>query len=82
MVDFKGVEALERWYLRSNLSDNRNKMMFRYAMMLVDAGYDFDSIKDKALNLNDRTSDPLTKDEILSTIMSSVAKKIAVKDSA
>ena len=56
---------------------NRNNMLLKYAMILVDAGFSEQNIADKVLSLNDKMPDKLSEMEIRSTILISVARKIA-----
>ena len=54
--------------------------MIRYALMLVDAGMDIESIKDKVLGLNSKLKSKLPEAEILATILVTVSKRIHQRD--
>lgn len=73
----QSMDNLERWVINSIGDGNRNNMMLRYAMILTDAGLDFDGVRSKVLELNNKIPDKLDEAEITSTIMISVAKAIA-----
>lgn len=69
------LDSLERWFVANTGDGNRNNQLLRYAFSLVDAGYDFVSIQNKVLELNEKIPDKLEQSEILGTIMQSVAKR-------
>jgi len=54
--------------------------MLRYALALVDAGMSLVDIQNAVHSFNDKLSDPLRRDEINSTIMKTVAKKVQERD--
>jgi hypothetical protein len=75
----QSMDNLERW-VTNNIGDgNRNNMLLRYAMILMDAGFSFDQINSRVKDLNEKIPDKLDEAEIMSTIMVSVAKAIAKK---
>lgn len=71
------MDNLERWVVNKTGDGNRNKMLLRYAMILVDAGFSFDNICNKTLSMNDKLADKLEESEIMGTIMVSVGKALA-----
>lgn len=73
----QSMDNLERWVINNIGDGNRNNMLLRYAMILVDAGFDFEAIRLKVIDLNDKIADKLDEVEIMSTIMISVGKAIA-----
>lgn len=70
------MNNLERWVINNTGDGNRNNMLHRYAMILLDAGFAFQDIQHKVMELNDKLPDKLQETEILSTIMVSVAKEL------
>lgn len=70
------MDNLERWTINNIGDGNRNNMLLRYAMILVDAGFDFDGIRTRVLSLNDKIIDKLSETEIMSTILSTVIKTL------
>ncbi len=76
VLDQRGMNNLERWVLNNTGDGNRNNMLLKYAMILVDAGQDFIQINDNVVSLNDKMADKLDEAEILSTIMVSVTRAI------
>ena len=73
------MDNLERWLLNNTGMGNRSDMLIRYAMILVDAGFDFNNIRIKVLDLNNKLADKLDESEITSTILTTVAKALAKK---
>lgn len=73
----QSMDNLERWMMNNIGDGNRNNMLLRYGMILVDAGLSFEEIQTKVLSLNSKIPDKLSESEIFSTIMSSVMKAIA-----
>jgi hypothetical protein len=49
--------------------------MIKYALALVDSGFDFNSVNQMVRAFNQKLSSPLTDEELTSTIMVTVAKK-------
>jgi hypothetical protein len=71
------LDALERWFIHNTGDGNRNNQLLRYAMILVDAGFDYEGIRLKVNTLNDKLPDKLPEAEILGTVMVTVSKSIA-----
>jgi hypothetical protein len=70
-------DNLERW-VRNNTGDgNRNNMLLRYAMILVDNGKPFDVVSDKVLAMNQKLDEQLDEIEIMSTVLKTVANRMA-----
>lgn len=79
LQDQQGMDNLERWVMNNIGDGNRNSMMLRYAMILVDAGFDFEGIRQKVNQLNEKIADKLEENEIMSTVMVTVMKAIAAR---
>jgi hypothetical protein len=77
ILDQEGMDNLERWVLNNSGDGNRNNMLLRYAMILVDAGFDFDGIRNQVTSLNEKMPDKLQEAEILGTVMVTVGKALA-----
>lgn len=71
------MDNLERWVINNIGDGNRNNMLLRYAMILVDGGFEFDQISEKVSALNNKIADKLDEIEIMGTIMISVTRAIA-----
>lgn len=77
MTSQQSMDNLERWMINHTGDGNRNNMVLRYAMLLVDAGFDFEGVRSKVMSFNDKLSDKLEEMEVMSTVMVSVAKAIS-----
>ena len=77
MNDQQSMDNLERWIINNTGDGNRNNMVLRYAMILVDGGFDFEKVRQKVLSLNEKLADKLDEAEVMGTIMVSVMKAIA-----
>lgn len=77
VLDQQGMDNLERWIIRNTGDGNRNNMLLKFAMILVDAGFEFDPVLKRVNSLNEKLADKLDESEILSTIMKTAAKAIA-----
>ena len=73
------MDNLERWVINNTGDGNRNQMLLRYALILVDAGKDFHDINKLVLSLNDKLPDKLEESEIMATVMVTVSKRIGQK---
>lgn len=73
----QSMDNLERWILNNSGDGNRNNMLLRYGMILVDAGFDFEGVRSRVMDLNNKMPDKLDEAEIMSTILISVSKAIA-----
>jgi len=54
---------------------NRNNQMIKYALTLVDSGMDLIQVQKQVHEFNKKLNDPLTEDEIDTTIMVTVGKR-------
>ena len=73
----QSMDNLERWVINNIGDGNRNNMLLRYAMLLLDAGFDFENIRVKVVALNAKIADKLEESEIMATIMITVAKNLS-----
>ena len=73
------MDNLERWVINNIGDGNRNNMLLRYGMILVDGGFDFEAIRMKVIDLNHKIADKLDETEIMGTVMVTVMKALAKK---
>jgi hypothetical protein len=73
----QSMDNLERWVINNIGDGNRNNMLLRFAMILLDGGFDFETIRQRVMTLNNQIADKLDEAEIMSTIMITVAKSIS-----
>lgn len=77
MQAVQSLDNLERWFAGRIASGNRNNQMIKYALALVDSGWDFGTVQKTVLEFNKKLSNPLDAEELNSTVMVTVAKKYA-----
>lgn len=78
LQSFQRVESLdnlERWFAQRIAMGNRNNNMIRYALALVDNGMDLVTVSKQVHAFNHKLNNPLSADEIDSTVLVSVAKR-------
>ena len=76
--DFSKIESmdnLERWFASRMVQGNRNNMMFKYAMALVDSGLNFNEITERVKKFNKQSGCNLSQEELNSSIFTTIAKK-------
>ena len=73
----QSMDNLERWVINNIGDGNRNNMLLRYAMILLDAGFDFEAIRVRVTELNSKIPDKLDDAEVMGTIMVTVAKNLS-----
>jgi len=73
----QSMDNLERWVINNIGDGNRNNMLLRYAMILLDGGFDFENIRQRVMTLNSKIADKLDEAEVMATIMITVAKTIS-----
>lgn len=72
----QSLDNLERWFAQRIASGNRNNQMIKYALALVDSGTDLPTVNEQVHAFNKKLNNPLTEEEINSTIMITVAKRL------
>jgi len=74
------LSNLERWFINNIEAGNRNHKLCAYAFALIDMGYNVDDITTKVKALNNKLDDPLDENEIMSTIIVSVSKRVHTRE--
>ena len=73
--DLQNLDALERWFMDNTVMGNRNNSLYKYGMFLVDGGLTLDEVERKVEKFNSKLSKPLSKDELYTTVLKSIASK-------
>ena len=74
------LDALERWFVQNMQVGSRNKMLLRYALTLVSQGnYDYNTIRGKVQELNQKIPNRLDIDEVNNTILKTVRSRMGVE---
>jgi len=80
VADHQSLTNMERWFCMKTKIGNRSNQLIKYALMLVDAGLDFETVQNKVLSLNSKIPDSMTETEITSTILMTAMKAIGKRD--
>ena len=75
MSKIENMDNLERWFAQRMVQGNRNNLMFKYGMALVDSGLDFQEVETKVKKFNKQINSGLTEEELEKSILVTIAKK-------
>lgn len=75
-LEQKDLNNLERWMLNNTGEGNRNNMLMRYSMILMDSDVSFERIKEKVIDLNNKLPDKLSEVELAKSIFHTLAQKM------
>jgi hypothetical protein len=70
------LNLLESWFVRETKEGNRSNMLLKYGLVLKDARYPIDAIRNKIDIFNEKLDNPLDDNEISRTIMITIAKRM------
>lgn len=74
--DLQSLDSLERWFAQRMVTNsNRNNQMLKFALMLVDSGFDFPTVRQHVLAFDQKLSDPLGEDELNRSVLVTAAKR-------
>lgn len=79
MQQLESLDNMERWFAQRIATGNRNNHMIRFALALVDGGMDLHTVSKQVHSFNNKLNNPLSEEEIDSTIMVTVAKRFERK---
>ena len=75
MQKVESLDNMERWFAQRIASGNRNNQMLKYALALVDSGWNLMDVSRQVHAFNQKLNTPLNEEEIDNTIMITVAKR-------
>lgn len=78
--EISNMNNLESWFYRKIADGSRNNMMLRYALTLMDNGYNLDSIRNAVIAFNNKLKNKITDEEIHSTVMITIAKRFTERE--
>lgn len=79
--DLSNLDNVEKFFMvQMNDGATRNNTMIKFALMLVDGGFDYEVIEDRVMVFNEKTDHPLPVKEIMETVMKTVRKRISERD--
>lgn len=73
----ESLDNLERWFAQRIAMGNRNNNMIKFALALVDSGMPLLEVEKAVKAFNGKLSNPLSENEIDSTVMVTVGKRYA-----
>jgi hypothetical protein len=79
VLDQAGMDNMERWFINNSGDGNRNNMLHRFAMTLVDAGLHGDVIEQRVVNINNKMPNSLSEQELRATVLVTAAKAVATR---
>lgn len=76
MTELGSLDNLERWFAQRIADGNRNNHMAQFALALVDTGMSYNEVEGRVFAFNGKLKNSLSEDELRSTVLVTVAKKI------
>lgn len=76
VVKLENLDNLERWFAQRMVNGNRNNQMLRFAMMLVDSGFNYQDIERRVMEFNSKLDNKLPDDELRQSVLVTVARKL------
>ena len=70
-----GVGNIERWFINHTTTGNRANHLYRYGMVLVDAGMALGDIVDKLESFNSKLETPLPEEQFRNSTVKSISKE-------
>lgn len=77
MQELGSLDNLERWFAQRISEGDRNNQMIKYALALVDGGMGYNDVEHAVLSFNSRINNGLSESELRSSILVTVARKLA-----
>ena len=71
-----GVSNIERWFLTHTEKGNRANHLYRYGMVLIDAGLVLGEIIEKLDKFNNSLPNPLSEDQFRNSTIKSISKEL------
>lgn len=69
------MDNIQRWFALQMQNGNRNNLMLKYALMLLDGGMYLSNIKENIISFNNKLPNPLHQSEIESTVFITLTKR-------
>lgn len=76
LKEYRNMDNLERWFVSNTGEGNRNNQLYKYAVLLKDVGHSTDEVSRAVRALNSKLADKLSDEELMNTIIRSVASKV------
>jgi len=77
MISLGSLDALEKFFAEKMSEEgNRNNNFVKYALCLKDTGISFSEVEHKVLEFNKKLPNPLSENELRTTVLVTIAKKM------
>jgi len=80
ILDSQSMTNLERWFASNTSNGNRSNQLVKYALALVDNGYDIEGVRRSVMDFNSKLKEGLPEAEISATIMMTASRAITVRE--
>ena len=80
-ISANGIGNIERWFMSHTSTGNRATHLYRYGMVLVDAGLTIGEIVEKLENFNNSLEVPLPEDQFRNGTVKSISKEVQKRGS-
>jgi len=80
ILDSQSMTNLERWFALNTSNGNRSNQLVKYALALVDNGYDIEGVRRSVMDFNSKLKEGLPEAEISATIMMTASRAITVRE--
>ena len=75
--ELQSMDSFERWFAEKWQDGNRNNLMLKFALGLLDSGLSYNAVEDRVLTFNSQLPDGLSPDELKRTVLVTVAQRAA-----
>lgn len=72
----QSMDNTERWFLNNTTSGNRNNMLLRFGLILVDSGFNSSVIENRLKEFNNKLPKPINEMELTNTVLVTINNKI------
>ena len=74
-ISANGVSNIERWFKINTSTGNRANHLYRYGMVMIDAGMEQADIVEKLATFNNELETPLPEDQFRKSTVRSISKE-------
>jgi len=75
-ISSTGVDSIERWFKLHTSKGNRATHLYRYGMVLIDAGLQLGEIVEKLENFNNSLEVPISEEQFKNSTLKSISKEL------
>lgn len=79
-ITANGIENIQRWFRTHTSKGNRANHLYRYGMVMVDAGLAIEKIIEKLENFNNSLESPLPEHQFRNSTIISISKEVNKRD--